>query len=377
MVDIDKPLRDVVDAGASDLHLAVSNQPVVRINGDLHIVKNGAVLTQQDTEGVLQAITSEENVAVFHRDKELDFSYGHPELARFRVNASYQRGTISLSIRILPPEIPSADELGLPSICLDLVSRLQGLVLVTGSTGSGKSTTLAAMINYLNESASCRIITLEDPIEYIHQNKRSMIIQRELGGDTHSFSEALRRALRQDPDVIMVGELRDVESVSLALIAAETGHLVLSTLHTNGAADCVERLVSISPAEQQQQVQFQLSIGLTAVIYQVLLPRPSGKGRIAAFEVMAGTNAIRNLIRQNQISQIASYIFMGAKFGMQTLEQSMMALVQNGDVSVEEAFNRANDRPTLERLMDLEGIFVPLELRSGRVARPEKGLNPE
>ena len=364
MVNIDNLLRGIVEAGASDLHLAASNPPIARVNGVLKMVQGEGTLTERDVETVLLAITSREKVDEFRQDKELDFSYSRPGLARFRVNASYQRGSISLSIRILPGDIPNAQALGLPPVCLDLVSQLKGLVLVTGATGSGKSTTLAAMIDHLNETTSCRIITLEDPIEFLHENKRSMIIQREVGEDTHSFSGSLRRALRQDPDVIMVGELRDLESVSLALSAAETGHLVLATLHTNGAAESIERMVGISPPEQQQQVRFQLSIGIAGVVYQTLLPRTGGTGRVAAYEVLVGTNALKNLIRQNQISQIRSYMFMGEQYGMQTLEQALVYLVKERQVSTEEALARAQDRATLEKLMEANGIRVPAELRS-------------
>ena len=321
---------------------------------------------------MLLAITSKENVDTFHREKELDFAYGRPGLARLRVNACYQRGTISLAFRVLSEQMPTPQELGLPPICLDFVSQLRGLALVTGPTGSGKSTTVAAMVNYVNETTSCRIITLEDPIEYIHQNKKNMFVQREIGGDTLSFSESLRRALRQDPDVIVVGEMRDLESVSLALSAAETGHLVIGTLHTNGAAESIERLVGIFPAEQQQ-VQFQLSIGITGVIYQALLPRASGKGRIAAFEVLVGTMAVKNLIRTNQIPQIRSYMFMGAQYGMQTLEQSLLALLKSGDVGIDEAFAWAPDRATLEKLMDLEKLDVPSELRAAPAVPKKAG----
>ena len=363
VVNIDNLLRGIVEAGASDLHLAASNPPIARVNGVLKMVQGEGTLTERDVETVLLAITSREKVDEFRQDKELDFSYSRPGLARFRVNASYQRGSISLSIRILPGDIPNAQALGLPPVCLDLVSQLKGLVLVTGATGSGKSTTLAAMIDHLNETTSCRIITLEDPIEFLHENKRSMIIQREVGEDTHSFSGSLRRALRQDPDVIMVGELRDLESVSLALSAAETGHLVLATLHTNGAAESIERMVGISPPEQQQ-VRFQLSIGIAGVVYQTLLPRTGGMGRVAAYEVLVGTNALKNLIRQNQISQIRSYMFMGEQYGMQTLEQALVYLVKERQVSTEEALARAQDRATLEKLMEANGIRVPAELRS-------------
>ena len=351
MVDLFPLLQAVVEAGASDLHLAVANPPVARVNGELKMVQREANLTDQDMEEILLTLTTRENVSAFQQEKELDFSYTAPGLARFRVNACYQRGNIGLSLRILPAEIPTAEELNLPPVCLDLVSQMKGLVLVTGPTGSGKSTTLASLVNHLNETISCRVVTLEDPIEYIHRNKRCMIIQREVGVDTRSFSASLRRALRQDPDVIMVGELRDVESVSLALFAAETGHLVLGTLHTNGAAECIERLVSITPADRQQQVQFQLSLSMTGIIFQALLPKLGDKGRVAAFEVLVGTTAIKNLIRQNQLAQISTYMFMGGEYGMQTLEQSLAGLVQNGLVSRDEALSRASDRSTLNKLL--------------------------
>ena len=348
MIEIDNLLQSVVQARASDLHLAVGTPPVVRVNGGLKMVQRNGALSPQDIEDVLTSITTPESMASFLRDKELDFAYGKNGLARFRVNACYQRGTISLSFRVLSADIPTAESLNLLPICLDFVSQLRGLVLVTGPTGSGKSTTVAAMINHINENTSCRIITMEDPIKFIHRNKRSMFIQREIGGDTNSFSEALRRALRQDPDVIMVGEMRDLDSVSLAISAAETGHLVLGTLHINWAAESIERLVGIFPAEQQAQVQFQLSIGLTGVIYQSLLPKSDGQGRVAGFEVLVGTMAIKNLIRTNQIAQIKSYMFMGAQFGMQTLEQALVILIKQGEVSIEEAFARAPDRATLD-----------------------------
>ena len=351
MVDLDNLLSTVVEVGASDLHMAASNPPVVRVNGVLKIVGDNGVLSPQEISQILFDLIGPEAFSTFENAKEIDFSYGEAGLARFRVNACYQRGTISLSFRVLPPEVPTAQQLGLPQICLEMVSRLSGMVLVTGPTGSGKSSTLAAMVDHINETQSCRIITLEDPIEYVHKNKKSMIIQRQIGDDTLSFSESLRRALRQDPDVIMIGEMRDLESVSLALAAAETGHLVLGTLHTNGAAECVERMVGIFPADQQEQVRYQLSIGLSGVVFQALLPRSEGRGRIAAFEVMVGTSAIKNLIRQNQLAQIRTFMFMGGSYGMQTLEQSLVALTQQGLITKDEAYSRAGDRSTFEKLM--------------------------
>ena len=373
MIDVEQLIQTVVEAGASDLHLAVPNPPAVRVNGALRMIQREEALTQQDLEQVLRTIAPPEGFETFQREMELDFCYGRPGLARLRVNASYQRGTISLAFRILPSEIPTPEELGLPQVCMNLVNQLRGLVLVTGSTGSGKSTTLAAMVNHINETISCCIITLEDPIEFLHRNKRSMVIQREIGTDTGSFSEALRRALRQDPDVIMVGEMRDLESVSLAMTAAETGHLVLGTLHTNGGAESIERLVGIMPPGQQAQVQFQLSIGITGVIYQSLLPKARGKGRVAAFEILVGTGAVKNLIRQNQIAQIRSFMFMGGQYGMQTLEQALLDLVKADQVTSAEAFARAPDRGVLEKLMEMEGLQVPNDLRSASAsANPTK-----
>ena len=364
MVDINKLLETVSQAGASDLHLAVGNAPVARVNGELKMVQAAGALAPRDSEEVLRAVASPQQIAEFEQNKELDFSYSLPGVARFKVNASYQRGSISLSFRVLSSEIPDAKQLNLPAICLTLASQLKGLVLVTGATGSGKSTTLAAMINHINENQSCRIITLEDPIEFVHPNKKCMVIQREVGADTDSFKEALRRALRQDPDVIMVGELRDLDSMSLAITAAETGHLVLGTLHTNGAAECIERIVGIFPADQQEQVQYQLSIGLAGVIFQSLMPTADGKGRVAAHEVMVGTPAVRNLIRQNQIAQIKSFMFMGGDAGMQTLEQSLASLFQRELISRDEAYTRATDIATLNRLLGSEdGVSDP----SGRL----------
>ena len=366
MVDINKLLQVVAENGASDLHLAVGAPPVLRLNGDLRVIQGEGTLTTEHIDEVLRSITSAENYETFHREREMDFSYGMSGQSRFRVNACYQRGTVSLCFRGIPSIIPSVEELGLPESCISLVNRKRGLVLVTGPTGSGKSTTLAAMIDHINGTSSCRIITLEDPIEFLYQNKKSMVIQREIGGDTNSFSEALRRVLRQDPDVILVGELRDLESIALALAAAETGHLVLGTLHTNRAAETIERLVGVFPAGQQQQIVLQLSISLTGIIFQFLLPKIEG-GRAAAYEVLVGTTAIKNLIRQNQIPQIRSYMLMGSQHGMITAEQSLVSLIQRSLVTTEDAFARAPDRGTLAKLMELEGLEVPKEYRSAGV----------
>ncbi|MDO8687452.1 MAG: type IV pilus twitching motility protein PilT, partial [Dehalococcoidales bacterium] len=330
VLEINPLLKRMLDLGASDLHLAASHPPMLRIRGELQPVTGYSILTPEDTEGILQAITEAEAQQTFYRNKELDFSYILPGLARFRVNASFQRGTISLSLRLVPVIMPNLEQLGLPGVCKELATRPGGLVLVTGPAGSGKSTTLAAMIDYLNQSTSQRIVTIEDPIEFVHQSQQSMIIQRELGTDTTSFASALRHILRQDPDIILIGELRDLETIAAALTAAETGHLVLSTVHSNGAIMAVERIVDVFPAERQSMVRYQLSMVLEGVIFQQLLPRVDGQGRVPAVEVLVGTVAVHNLIRQNELNQIKSYLHSGAEYGMQTLEQSLADLVKDG-----------------------------------------------
>ncbi|MBI2851821.1 MAG: type IV pilus twitching motility protein PilT [Chloroflexi bacterium] len=350
-MDIGELLETTLNLKASDLHLAADTPPMVRVHGELQAVNKHEPLTAEDVTGIFHTVAPVEARQTFQDRKELDFSFSRPGLGRFRVNASFQRDTISLCFRPVPLSIPSIAALKLPEICKKLVTKSRGLIIIAGPTGSGKSTTLAAMVEYLNETATKRIITIEDPIEFIHSNKKSMIIQREIGADTVSFSEALRHVLRQDPDVILVGELRDVETISMALTAAETGHLVLTTLHTNGAVESVERLVDVFPAAAQEQVRYQLSLVLEGVIFQLLLPRASGDGRVPAVEVLAGTMAIRNLIRQNELHQIKSYLHSGAGYGMQTLEQALAALVKAGEITPAEAKSRASDLKGLEILL--------------------------
>ncbi len=353
VLEINTLLKRMLDLGASDLHLAASHPPMLRIRGELQSVTGYSLLTPEDTGGILQAITESEAQQTFYRNKELDFSYILPGLARFRVNASFQRGTISLSLRLVPITIPNLEQLGLPGVCEELATCPGGLVLVTGPTGSGKSTTLAAMIDYLNKKTSQRIVTIEDPIEFFHRSQQSMIIQRELGTDTISFASALRHVLRQDPDIILIGELRDLETISAALTAAETGHLVLSTVHSSGAIRAVERIVDIFPADRQPMVRYQLSMVLEGVIFQQLLPRADGQGRVPAVEVLVGTTAVHNLIRQNDLNQIKSYLHSGAEYGMQTLEQSLADLVKDGKITVTEAIIRARDPESLQILLEL------------------------
>lgn len=348
-MNIEELLRLVVEKGASDLHLRVPSPPVLRIDGALTPLVELPRVTPQFAKECLEQITSDHQREVFYRDRELDFAHSVPGLARFRANAYFQRGTISLAIRQVPFEIPTIEQLGLPAVCKSLVLKNRGLILVTGPTGSGKSTTLAAMINHLNKTDSRNVITIEDPIEFLHKNDKCLIAQRDLGEDTRSFANALRQALRQDPDVILVGEMRDLETISTAITAAETGHLVLSTVHTANAAQTIDRIVDVFPPFQQQQVRFQLSLVLEAVLSQTLLPRIGGRGRIAAFEIMIGTEAIRNLIRERRTEQIPTYLQTGRQFDMQTMDQALEELVRTRKVPLEEAVLRYTKPEELRR----------------------------
>lgn len=346
---IDDLLRLAVAEGASDLHISMGSCPMLRRKDVLYPVPGQPPITNpRELQDALRSLLDDTRWGIFVRDQELDFSYAIPGLARVRINACFERGSISLACRLLPFKIFTPDELGLPAICKELVTRPRGLLLVTGPTGSGKSTTMAALIDYLNETVTKRIVTIEDPIEFVYENKKSVITQRELGTDTRSFDTALKHILRQDPNVILVGELRDVDTISVALTAAETGHLVLSTLHTFGAAQTVDRIVHVFPATSQRQISFQLSMVLEGVISQVLLPRTDGQGRIAAFEIMIANKAIRSLIREGQSFQITSYIQMGKQQGMQTLDQALVRLVRARLVSLEDAMAKAIDPQRLQ-----------------------------
>jgi twitching motility protein PilT len=321
-----------VQKEASDLHLAAGYSPTVRVHGHMMTLDHNAVMTPADILSIFQSITTQEQRVAFQRDYELDFFYEVPGLARMRTNACFQQGSLSLSFRIIPTRIPTMQELGLPEICEKLAMEKSGLVLVTGPTGVGKTTTMAAMINYINQHASRKIVTIEDPIEYVYSRGQSFIIQRNLGNDTKSFAEGVKRALRQDPNVILVGEMRDLETMSAALTAAETGVLVIATLHTLGAAATVERIVDVFPNGQAQQVRLQMALTLKAVLSQILLPRANSKGRVAAFEVMIGTPAIRNLIREGKTYQIDSIVEVGSNHGMHTLAQDVKRLVKTGAI---------------------------------------------
>jgi twitching motility protein PilT len=325
---------------ASDLHLSSGVPPVLRVDGDLTPMSE-TPLTHDEIHQALMSIMSSAQQSQFKQSHECDFSLELADVSRFRVNVFQQARGVSAVFRVIPHHIPGLQSLHAPAIFSELLQRSRGLVLVTGPTGSGKSTTLAAMLHALNQSASKHIITIEDPIEFVHTSNQCLIQQRELGAHTHSFANALRSALREDPDVILVGELRDLDTIRLAITAAETGHLVLGTLHTSSAAKTMDRIVDVFPAEEKDMVRSMLSESLNAVISQVLCKRKDGAGRVAAYEVMVGTPAVRNLIREGKVAQLYSTIQTGRAVGMQTLDQSLAALVQQGLIDAAEASSKA------------------------------------
>jgi twitching motility protein PilT len=343
----------VVSQGATDLHVKVPSPPVLRIDSELVPQEGWPPFTAQDIEGIFEQIATQEQREVFNREQELDFAYSVPGLGRFRVNVLRQRGTMSLAFRLVPPSVPSIDELGLPQICKTLILKPRGLILVTGPAGSGKSTTLAAMVNHLNENAARSVITIEDPIEYLFPDKKCLIRQRDLRDDTKSFATALVHALRHDPDVIVIGEMRDLETISTAITAAETGHLVLATLHTLDAAQSIDRIIDVFPPAQQRQMRLQLSQVIEAVLSQSLLPRIGG-GRVAAFEIMLANSVIRRLIREEKIHEIPASLEMGTLEGMHTLDQALAELVRSGLVSKEEAMRKASSQVKLTKLVQAD-----------------------
>ena len=325
---------------ASDLHLSAGLPPMLRIDGSLRLESDQA-LTHEEIALALDSIMSPLQRAHFQQELECDFSFEVPGVSRFRVNAFHQIRGISVAFRTIPSRIPSLQDLGAPAIFSDFALRPRGLVLVTGPTGSGKSTTLAAMIHELNKTQAKHVLTIEDPIEFVYEPDRCLINQREVGGQTHTFANALRAAMREDPNVILVGEMRDLETIRLAITAAETGHLVLATLHTSGAAKAIDRIIDVFPAEEKSVVRSMLSESLTAVISQVLCKRQQGEGRVAAYEIMVGNTAVRNLIRESKVAQLYSAMQTGSNVGMQTLDQSLAKLVQQGQISTEEAAAKA------------------------------------
>jgi twitching motility protein PilT len=340
---IDDLLRLMLDRGGSDLHIAVGSPPGIRQRGELVQVESMKPLTPRDTMEMILGLLSEEQRRRFETELELDFAYSIPGVSRFRANVFQQRNSMGAVFRVIPIKIPTIEELALPKVCTYLAERPRGLVLVTGPTGSGKSTTLAAMIDHVNSTRPLHIITLEDPIEFMHRNKRAYVNQREVGEDTHSFAAALKRVLRQDPDVILVGEMRDLETISAAITAAETGHLVLATLHTTGGPETIDRIIDVFPPHQQQQVRMQLSTSLEGVLSQTLLRSTDGRSRIMAMEIMLGIPAISNLIREGKTHQMETIIQGGASLGMQTLDQALKNLLTAGKVTFEEAISKAKN----------------------------------
>ncbi len=356
MHTLDGLLRTVMENGASDLHVSPGLPPILRIDGNLTPFGD-TPLTPEDVEQLLFSMLSTEQRRALEQEWEIDFSYGIHGVGRFRVNIYRERGNYAAALRTVVSEVPSIEAMGLPPIVEKTAESPRGLILVTGPTGSGKSTTLAAMINHINETRAEHILTVEDPIEFIHKSKKSVIHQRELAQDTRSFARALKSALREDPDIILVGEMRDLDTISLALTAAETGHLVMGTLHTSSAASTVDRIIDVFPEGQQQQVRMQLSNSLVAVFSQTLLPRlqPDGtkKGRIMAQEIMIVNNAIANLIREGKAAQIYSVLQTGSAFGMQTLETALKNLYKQKLVTLEDALTKTSRPDELKRMISM------------------------
>ncbi len=350
MLQLEELCRQMVEHNASDLHLVVGVPPQLRIDGDLYPM-DLPPLNPELTKNLSYSILTERQIKEFEKEKELDMSFGIKGLSRFRVNLFVDRGSVSTAIRTIPFEVPSFEELGIPKSVRELADRPQGLVLVCGPTGSGKSTTLAALINKINLERRSHIVTIEDPIEYLHSHKMSIINQREVYADTHSFAAALKHILRQDPDVIMIGEMRDLETIEAALTVAETGHLVFATLHSNDATQSINRMVDVFPPHQQVQVRAQLSFVLEGVVVQKLLPHKDGNGRVLAMEIMIATSAIRNLIREEKLHQIYSSISTGGGLGMQTMNQSLHKLYKNAQISYEMALDNSSNQEDLLRLM--------------------------
>jgi twitching motility protein PilT len=348
-------LTAMVQRGASDLHVSAGTRPQLRINGELVPLASFDEVPPAEAQRLIYGVLSGAQKARFEVDNELDLSFALQGLARFRCNVYRERGAVAFAIRIIPDAVRSFAELGLPPIVESLAERPRGLVLVTGPTGSGKSTTLAAMLDKINAERRQHIVTIEDPIEFLHRNKKGLVHQREVYGDTHSFAEALRRILRQDPDVVLIGEMRDLETVAAALTVAETGHLTLATLHTNSCAETINRIVDVFPTMQQEQVRAQLSLVLEGVLCQQLIPTWDRRGRAMALEIMVTTPAIRHMIRQQKVHEIYSAMQAGQKFGMQTMNQSLLALVRQGRIGREEALQRTMEPEELAQLLAAGG----------------------
>ena len=356
-------LKAAVENNASDIHILAGKPPMLRIRGHIDALQGFSELTPEDTKAMIYSMLYEDQIAHFEEKLELDFSYSIPGVSRFRVNVLLEKNGVSAVLRLIPSKIPSPRELRLSDAIMSLTKLPRGLVLITGPTGSGKSTTLASLIDVINADRKEHILTVEDPIEFVYEMKNCIVRQREVGAQTRSFLDALRHALRQDPDVVLVGEMRDLETISLALTAAETGHLVFGTLHTQDAPQTVDRIIDVFPSHQQQQVRVQVSATLKAVVCQQLLPRSDGKGRVAAREVMMVNPAISNLIREGKTHQIYSAIETGTKFGMCTLETSLAELVREGVLTMEQAVSKANNPEAVKSKLTTMGVQPSMGIR--------------
>jgi twitching motility protein PilT len=343
-------LEEVIKKKASDLHLQVGLAPMLRVDGSLVAVHGTDALTEETIESLIFAILDEDQKQILLKDKEFDFRFAFGDLGRFRVNAFHERGNLAAALRLIPNEMMTIEQLGLPPVVNKFADYPRGLVLVTGPTGSGKSTTLAAMIHKINNERASHIITIEDPIEFTHKSQKSVIVQREVHYDTYSFSAALRSSLREDPDVVLIGEMRDLETIAAAITIAETGHLVFATLHTNSAAQSIDRMIDVFPPHQQPQIRAQLANILMAICSQRLVPTIGG-GRVAAAEILVATPAVRNIIREGKSHQLEAVIQTGAEFGMQSMDKTLVNLIHNGTISYDEARIVAVDLDELDRLM--------------------------
>jgi twitching motility protein PilT len=372
---IDELLERMVEANASDLHVTTGTPPAIRVRGEVERLAGFDSLTGEETQQLLYRILSSEQQKHFELNRQLDFSYSIPGLARFRVNVYFQRESIGAAFRLIPTELKTLEELGIPDSLHVLAEKPRGLVLVTGPTGSGKSTTLAAIIDEINRNRSEHILTIEDPIEFLHRHKRCIVNQREIGPDATSFAEALRAALRQDPDVILVGEMRDLETISTALTAAETGHLVFGTLHTQSAPSTIDRIIDVFPAEQQEQVRIQIANSLQGVVTQALLPTADKMGRVPALEILLPDDAVRNLIRQGKVEQIYSVMQTNTGRGMQTMEQSLGDLIMRRIVDLDIGLSRSSRPSQLIGLLERSGFPVEItpDLSGAPVEEPSLG----
>jgi twitching motility protein PilT len=369
MIELQQLLEVVIEKKASDLHITTGTPPQFRIDGKL-MTLDSTILTPPDTKRLCYSVLTDAQRHKFEEELELDFSFGLKGLSRFRGNIYIQKGAVAGAFRAISFEILNFSDLGIPAIVSELIKKPKGLVLVTGPTGTGKSTTLAAMIDKINREQNAHIMTVEDPIEYIHYHKNSMVNQREVGSDTKSFGSALRHILRQDPDVILIGEMRDLETIDATLRIAETGHLTFSTLHTNSCVETINRVIDVFPPHQQQQVRTQLSFVLEGVLAQQLIPRIGGKGRVLAIELMVPNPAIRNLIREDKVQQIYSSMQVGqAKFGMQTMNQSLLSLVKRHLISLEEAMSRSHNLDEFKQMLSTSNTF---NIAAERKERPVK-----